>query len=183
MIEKNRELVGAMIGLARVVIAYEKTQAASDLLLEAFTMFKNDTITDDMIIRIHEEKYSISPGCRSCKSPCGNTDDYDFEDYDRDMVMKQIKTLLWYQLVYYGSKEETYANEKLEDFIYNGLYTMKEEWDYEFMMPVVFDGIKLSSYVPHHIDLYTLPVYYYNKEEVHLEGIDEKVYQLMKEVR
>ena len=34
----------------------------------------------DMLEKVRNEKYTVSPGCVTCAAPCGNTDDYDMEN-------------------------------------------------------------------------------------------------------
>lgn len=36
---------------------------------------------DEIIRKIHDEKYRISPGCSSCSVPCGNTSDRDMTGF------------------------------------------------------------------------------------------------------
>ena len=34
----------------------------------------------EMLEKVRNEKYTVSPGCVTCAAPCGNTDDYDMEN-------------------------------------------------------------------------------------------------------
>ena len=82
--EIRQKLTGAVIGLARTCENNEKTENTNRVFLEAL-MVAGDwsaSIFDmsEMLEKVRNEKYTVSPGCVTCAAPCGNTDDYDMEN-------------------------------------------------------------------------------------------------------
>lgn len=73
----NEQLWSALIGLSKTVDANPKTENTDSIIKEALTKIKNNEVTQDDIDLIHHEKDVISPGCKTCMHPCGNTSDYD----------------------------------------------------------------------------------------------------------
>ena len=50
----------------------------------------------DLTARIHEETFRISPGCRTCASPCGGVGDYNMKEYhdEADEDIRNLKAIL-----------------------------------------------------------------------------------------
>ena len=73
------KIISALIGLARACGSNPKTENTDALVIKAlaFPEGGDDSAISRMVEAIHEEKFTISPGCATCASPCGNTSDYD----------------------------------------------------------------------------------------------------------
>lgn len=74
---ENEKIFSALIGLAGAVSTNEKTDETDSVVARAVLESDNDAVID----KIHREKYKISPGCETCKMPCGNTSDYDMKRF------------------------------------------------------------------------------------------------------
>ena len=75
---KNKGIIGALIGLSGAVSNNGKSEETDRVVREALLAPED---TPELLNRIREEKYRISPGCRTCSMPCGNTSDYDMEHF------------------------------------------------------------------------------------------------------
>lgn len=73
----NMKNIAALIGLIGAVNNNEKTENTDDIVRKA--LISEDS--DEIVNQIHEEKYAISPNCRTCAAPCGNTSDYDIDSF------------------------------------------------------------------------------------------------------
>ena len=71
------KLWSALIGLSKTVDSNPKTENTDRLIKDCLTHINNHTVTKSLIDQIHDEKDRISPGCKTCQHPCGNTSDYD----------------------------------------------------------------------------------------------------------
>ncbi|MBQ0064386.1 MAG: hypothetical protein KBT48_01385 [Firmicutes bacterium] len=82
----NKEVMGAIIGLVKTSQNNPKTENTDSLLVQALS----DCDNEKWIEILHQEKYLVSPGCKTCASPCGNTDDYVFkkEEEEVDSIKK-----------------------------------------------------------------------------------------------
>lgn len=99
----NKKVMGAIIGLVKTAESNPKTENTDSLIIQALS----DCDNEDWIEKLHQEKYTISPGCQTCKSPCGNTDDYDLEEMDED-VQEIKESLLNFALTF--AKDESAFN-------------------------------------------------------------------------
>ncbi len=82
----DREVLGAVVGLAKTCGNNPYTDDTVKLMCEALSKF--DRVLDGgeaydtagaahMVEELHREKYKVSPSCAVCQARCGNTDDYD----------------------------------------------------------------------------------------------------------
>lgn len=71
------KIIGALIGLASAINNNQKTENTDNLVLRALAASPDEEF--ELIDEIHAEKFRISPGCANCKTPCGNTSDYDMK--------------------------------------------------------------------------------------------------------
>ena len=71
-------------GLQEPVKITKKTESTDRVFLEALTMAGDWSASifdmSEMLEKVRNEKYTVSPGCVTCAAPCGNTDDYDMEN-------------------------------------------------------------------------------------------------------
>ncbi len=72
MIDLQKKVYAACIGLAKVCATNTKTEETDDLILKAM---HSHEVTESLLNEIHEEKDKIVPGCKFCQSRCGNSDD------------------------------------------------------------------------------------------------------------
>ena len=71
------KLWSALIGLSKTVDSNPKTEHTDSIIMDCLQHLRNHTVTQDLIDLVHKEKDKISPGCKTCTHPCGNTSDYD----------------------------------------------------------------------------------------------------------
>lgn len=84
----KKQLLGALVGLARASEEKELLESSACAMLEGLSLAYNpsadSSVTDtdlvNMLQRLHAEKLLMSPDCASCQCPCGRTDDYDMEE-------------------------------------------------------------------------------------------------------
>ena len=75
---ENIRIISALIGLAGAVHNNGKTKDTDRIVVEA--LLSPDL--DEVVERIHKEKFVIAPNCETCTTPCGNTSDYDVRKFD-----------------------------------------------------------------------------------------------------
>ena len=75
----KKKILSALIGLAGAAISNGKTENTDSVIITA--LLSEDS--EEVVATIHKEKYQISPNCETCQSPCGNTSDYDLNQFDR----------------------------------------------------------------------------------------------------
>lgn len=68
--EIRQKLTGAVIGLARTCENNEKTESTDRVFLEALTMAGDWSASifdmSEMLEKVRNEKYTVSPGCVTC---------------------------------------------------------------------------------------------------------------------
>lgn len=80
-------ILGVLIGLVGATGNSGKTADTDRIVAEAvlavakFDDKKSKDEINEVIRKIHDEKYRISPGCSSCSVPCGNTSDRDMTGF------------------------------------------------------------------------------------------------------
>ncbi|MDO4468111.1 MAG: hypothetical protein Q4C49_14105 [Bacillota bacterium] len=99
----NKKVMGAIIGLVKTAENNPKTSNTDMLIKQALSDCDNEAWVEVL----HKEKYTISPGCQICKSPCGNTDDYDLEQMGDDI--KEIKKELMAFAIAHVQEEQTFS--------------------------------------------------------------------------
>ena len=92
---KNEKIISVLIGLVGAINNNGKTSQTDKIILEAILQINNENDlkkNDEIIKLLRAEKYIISPDCQTCKAPCGNTSDYDMENfYKSSEEVKNIK--------------------------------------------------------------------------------------------
>lgn len=100
MLTRKDELTGALIGLAGACLSNPKTADTDALIRSALACTREDAKADDALIsdliqRVEEEKFRVSPGCASCEARCGGTDSYDMSRlYGASPAVRQAKETL-----------------------------------------------------------------------------------------
>lgn len=137
-VDLRKELLGALIALAKTCNSNFKTENTDRVLIEGLVAAKTEAFGEDMIQKkldmARQEKYVISPNCSTCASPCGNTSEYNVnlwgeEDEACQKIKSQmIKELLdTAQMVYQGMMLKNDMSEEMLIF-----YKVLEVVTYEF---------------------------------------------------
>lgn len=74
-------IISALIGLVGAVSNNGKTEQTDSVIREAFLCLKDADSEEEMVQKIHAEKFIIAPDCATCLNPCGNTSDYDMAQF------------------------------------------------------------------------------------------------------
>lgn len=75
----DKKILSALIGLTGAIGNNSKTKNTDKVVKAAILA----TDPENWVEELHKEKFTISPNCRTCKSPCGNTSDYELEKFDQ----------------------------------------------------------------------------------------------------
>ena len=82
--DEQRLLLGAIIGLCRVCDTNEPTENTNMIIADALLALRDDDVSgakaEAFYEKVREEKFTISPGCRYCASPCGRSGDFDLDE-------------------------------------------------------------------------------------------------------
>ena len=115
--ELRKELLGAIIGLAKTCGNNPKTENTDRTIIEGLVAVRTQSFGEEMLKkkldRVRQEKHAIAPNCSTCESPCGNTSDYDLdllnEEEERGGVLKeqilrdiQETAVVFYQAIMQG---------------------------------------------------------------------------------
>ncbi len=73
----NPRIISALIGLCGAIGNNGKTEQTDSIVMQALL----DADSEEIVSRIHKEKFTISPNCADCQFPCGNTSDYDMKRF------------------------------------------------------------------------------------------------------
>ena len=74
-------IISALIWLVGAVSNNGKTEQTDSVIREAFLCLTDTGSEEEMVQKIHAEKFSIAPDCATCLNPCGNTSDYDMAQF------------------------------------------------------------------------------------------------------
>ena len=74
-------IISALIGLVGAVSNNGKTEQTDSVIREAFLCLKDGGSEEEIVQKIHAEKFIIAPDCATCLNPCGNTSDYDMTQF------------------------------------------------------------------------------------------------------
>lgn len=125
---EDNKIISALIGLAGACNNNHKTENTDRIVIKALafplTRAEADAETlQSLIEEIYAEKYTVSPGCAACQTPCGNTSDYDMnqiygaEADIRDLKLKMLSALEKLAAdVYSRQKLGTLSEESVEFF-------------------------------------------------------------------
>lgn len=141
------QLTGALIGLAKACDNNPKKETTDEVVIQGVFLSGEEAAKAEelqaMTEKVREEKFRVSPGCRYCQSPCGNTDDYDMENlWQEESVVREQKIRLLdgvrrlASLVYPHRKTKE-ISEKTTDFFYEALAVLGYEMEKEDLKPVL----------------------------------------------
>lgn len=73
----NEKIISALVGLAGAIGNNGKTEQTDSVVINALLNCYSSTDEDTIVTAIIKDKYTISPNCETCPTPCGNTSNYD----------------------------------------------------------------------------------------------------------
>ena len=86
--ELRKDLLGALIGLAKTTGNNPKTENTDRVIVEGLVAVHTASFGEEMLKKklemVRQEKHIIAPNCSTCASPCGNTSDYDLNRLAED---------------------------------------------------------------------------------------------------
>ena len=138
---KNREILCALIGLTGAISNNGKTENTDRIVVDALLFGRDKMKTaartpEEMVELIHREKFTISPNCATCQSPCGNTSDYDERKFDAtageflDVKIQVYNALIDAVERHYGNALEG-APIELSDIAYRAISYIGYDMDME----------------------------------------------------
>lgn len=142
-------LIGALIGLAKACGNDPTTENTTKIIIEGLYLSisaQDKESVEDMIQKVHDEKNKVSPGCASCMSRCGNTDDYDMRlVWDRNDEIAQLKShlLLGIQSMSIYAKNNDELD--MDDFFYKALTYIGCDMNKEYMTEII-NELSIMSY-------------------------------------
>lgn len=153
--EMRKKLTGAVIGLARTCENNEKTENTNCIFLEALMRAGewSSSIQDmsEMIEKVRNEKYAVSPGCVTCTAPCGNTDDYNIENlWKESEEIGAFKTAVLMSVFQVAAK--LYQEKQIEEsetmkLLFRALCMISfEGWDIAGLTPVMLELGKAGKF-------------------------------------
>lgn len=94
--ELRKELMGALIALAKTSNNNSRTKNTDRVLIEGLVATNMESFGEEMLRRklemARQEKHVISPNCSTCASPCGNTSEYDVDLWKEESeICREIK--------------------------------------------------------------------------------------------
>jgi len=149
------ELTGALIGLARAATNGAKSDRTTHLILEGlFTTITNVSFNEEtlrsLISDVNNEKNAVSPSCDSCGSRCGSTDNYDMNKiWNADKNVRSLKSLILFGIrgmaaYAYHALMLGYQSEEINNFFYNALSALAEDWGKDELLPLVLETGKIN---------------------------------------
>lgn len=116
------KLWSALIGLSKTVFKSKNRKHRHNYFRLSSTFKKSYGNTRSNCL-VHKEKDKISPGCKTCTHPCGNTSDYDMSliDDKKKELMNQILHLNDMNFIYRGlcylgfDIDDSYIDELIEE--------------------------------------------------------------------
>jgi hydroxylamine reductase len=103
----------------------------------------NEKTIRQQIDTVRREKETLSPGCSTCGSPCGRTNEYDMDRlWEDNEDIRSLKSLILFGLkgvaaYAYHALVLGYSDEEVNNFFYEGLFAVGEDWGMELLLPVV----------------------------------------------
>lgn len=127
------ELLGMLIGLAKATFNNEKTENTDCVVLRALSACsKEESVSKEELIKLKDlvqrEKAAVAPGCATCSSRCGNTDNYDVNKISSaPEEIRELKERILAAIIK-KARDCSDLSEESISFIYRALYVVSEEW-------------------------------------------------------
>lgn len=143
------KLLGALIGLARATFGNEYNltdETAAIVISGLIAALAEDADTSEvahLFERAAREKHRLVPGCATCAYPCGRTSDCEMplvwraaEDICalKRQLLRDLAVIAAYV---YKKSVSGYTNQQINDLIYRALFAVGEDWDTEYLRPVL----------------------------------------------
>ena len=158
-------LTGALIGLVKACGTNPKTENTDAIVTEGLAMTSPDfpgEVTEpelvSFIAKVRDEKYTVSPGCRLCAAPCGNTSDFDMKEIAGGEKEKSMKRELLARIramavkIWKHSGRGTAGNdgagEETVFFFYKALSIISYDFTCEELVPVLEEAKGLGERQP-----------------------------------
>lgn len=94
MNQKEKELVGALIGLAKACNVHLKTENTDNIIIQSLAcIFESDKEQqlEEFLQKVRKEKLAVAPDCATCFNPCGNTDEYNLDELQSPEVSQNVR--------------------------------------------------------------------------------------------
>lgn len=129
---EDNKIISALIGLVGACNNNPKSNNTDSIVVKALalplTRSEADTETlQSLVGEIYAEKYTVSPSCAACQTPCGNTADYDMnriyeaEADIRDLKLKMILALEKLAADLYSRQKSASLSEESMEIFYKVL--------------------------------------------------------------
>ena len=94
MNKKEKELIGALIGLAKACNVHLKTGNTDSIIIKSLAaIFPLEENGEELLQRAREEKLAVAPDCATCFAPCGNTDEYNLDELQASGISETVRDL------------------------------------------------------------------------------------------
>lgn len=94
MNKKEKELIGALIGLAKACNVHLKTENTDNIIIQSLAgIFQKEQQFEELLQKVREEKLAVAPDCATCLNPCGNTDEYNLDELQSPEVNQNVRDL------------------------------------------------------------------------------------------
>lgn len=117
----NKKIISALIGLAGASGNNEKTEYTDLIVMNALLNCYSSDNEEEIVAAIIRDKYTISPNCETCPTPCGNTSDYDMEKFLQNKELKAIKEELIAETVALAKRVHSSGKKVLPEEIYKAI--------------------------------------------------------------
>lgn len=144
------KLLGALIGLAKSTANTAPVESTLETLVDGLALLyrekENLCVEDDannsalncelaqMTDRVHEEKFKLVPDCALCKSPCGNTSDYDASLFRESQASNQelnLEIIAGLEKIAYSirqKKAELSLDDDISGLLFRALAVTSFDW-------------------------------------------------------
>lgn len=132
-------LLGVLIGLARSTTSEPKTVHTDEVLNAGLRLAAQPDAPAEKLQRMLDiartEKQAVAPNCATCAMPCGNTRNYDLARlWNAPPAVCALKVRLLSAVCTLAAQ---HPDADAQYAIYQGLFTLAEDWDEELLLPVV----------------------------------------------
>ena len=91
MNKKEKELIGALIGLAKACNVHLKTENTDGIIIKSLaSIFPLEENGEELLQRVREEKLAVAPDCATCFAPCGNTDEFQLLNVSHEIASGMV---------------------------------------------------------------------------------------------
>lgn len=125
----NEKIVSALIGLAGAYSSNGKTPNTDAIVTNALLHCYSDNDEVAIVNDIVHDKYTLSPNCETCPTPCGNTSDYDMTKFHSNTELISLKEELLFETVALAKRISARGKHVLPEDIYRALCFFSYELD------------------------------------------------------